>query len=116
MGRRNRWEWAIVAGTLVAAAGLAFHVVTLPGALVATETGLFYVPTCGNGPLELDGTTWYPVTPVTEAQERAIPISPGDGQGTLTIYSDGRAFFESNGGAFRGWLTTTPQDYSKMCP
>ena len=116
MGLRSGWEWAIVAGTLVAAATLAFHVVTLPAAQVKTATGLFYVPSCANGPLELDGSVWYPVAPITEAQERAIPITPGDGQGTLMIYSNGRAFFESNGGAFRGWLSTTPQDYSRMCP
>lgn len=106
------WESGIVAVAVVAVAGLAVHLMALPEPVAKTVTGVFYVPACGNGPLELDGATWYPMT---LADLRADPPTPGSGQGEITIYSDGRAHWLSGGGLYPTWLTTTPQDYSKMC-
>jgi hypothetical protein len=82
---------------------------------VKTETGIFWVPGCGDGPLVIDGASWYPadVDAVTKGSEDRI--TPGDGQGTFTEYSNGTARWDSMGGAFRGPLTTDPANFEKAC-
>lgn len=106
---------AVIVAIAVAVTWTIFHVVSGPGDPLKTVAGVFYVPGCGDDPLELDGTTWYPISPVTDGDFRANPPTPGDGQGTITIYANGRAYFVTGAGTYHSWLTTTPQDYSGVC-
>ena len=82
---------------------------------VKTETGIFWLPDCTNGSLELDGTTWYPVHVVTDAEMAAHPPTPGSGQGQVTLYSDGSAYWLSMGGLYGTWLTTDSGNFEKAC-
>ncbi len=97
-----------------------------------------YYPGCSNEAVEIDGTTWYPVpewgSDVTAAlfgqimavtrQEpadqpqgfarRVAPPGPGDDVGTLVVYADGFARYESDSGTVI-WLTTDVLTYDWVC-
>lgn len=46
---------------------------------------------------------------------RVVPPGPGDDVGTLTVFSGGIAFFESDSGDLSIWLTDQPRDYPWVC-
>ena len=94
-----------------------------------------YYPGCQNEPVTIDGTIWYPLAEfefgdlVTEIvaiprqdpadaisgfAPRVAPPGPGDDTGTLVVYADGIARFESDSGDVV-WLTLDEQTYSWVC-
>jgi hypothetical protein len=97
-----------------------------------------YYGACGNEILTTDEGTFYPLssdevealdvdrypgdgaTGDTEpagfvaAPRMVAPPGPGDDVGTLVIYSDGIARFESDSGTVR-WRTDEPREYSFVC-
>src|SRR5690606_8806107 len=46
---------------------------------------------------------------------RVAPPGPGDDVGTLTVFSEGIAFFESDSGDLSIWLTDEPRKYPWVC-
>ena len=87
-----------------------------------------YYYACGNEILELpDGRTFYPLVPQslglgevaagTAAARVVLAVvapGPGDDTGTLTVYSDGSADWESDSG-IEARLTDEPQTYDFVC-
>ena len=101
----------------------------------AVETVYRQVPyygACGNEILAYNGTTWYPLhgdrlTEITDQHRplaasgmvglvgvRVSPPGPGDDIGTLTVYTDGIARFDSDSG-WVIWLTTQVVTYDWEC-
>ncbi|WP_156165401.1 hypothetical protein [Demequina rhizosphaerae] len=110
----------------------------VPGAVVETVEGVEAYPACGNEPLTVDGTTWYPFTPSNldefpEAAALATPggglgggtmrnvlpavaePGPGDDVGTLTVYEGGFAYWASDSGDIRTLLTDQEIEYNWVC-
>lgn len=106
-----------------------------PGSVASTEShdDLEYYYACGNEILEMaDGRTFYPLFPEEQDTFDDAPYAapaasawggvmlgvaapgPGDDTGTLTIYEDGMAHWESDSG-IEAWLTDEPQDYNWVC-
>ena len=92
----------------------------------------FYGP-CGNDSIDVFGTTYYqlyteefealdesrypPVEGVAAAPSgfaRVVPPGPGDDIGTLIVYSDGMARYESDSGTVE-WFTTDEHTYNWDC-
>ena len=97
-----------------------------------------YYGACGNEILTTDEGTFYPLSSdevdaldidaypddestggtepagLVAAPRMVAPPGPGDDVGTLVIYSDGIARFESDSGAVR-WLTDEPREYNFVC-
>jgi hypothetical protein len=98
-----------------------------------------YYGACGNEILDLDEGTFYPLTSdeVEALQEelyatlvgtpaagtepagmiaapRVAPPGPGDDVGTLVVYADGVARFESDSGQVR-WLSDEVHEYNFVC-
>lgn len=96
-----------------------------------------YYPGCANEPVAIAGTTWYPVPDWGSAAvaalydditsvEREEPVviqgfaprvaepGPGDDIGTLVVYADGYARYESDSGIVM-WMTTDPVTYDWIC-
>lgn len=92
-----------------------------------------YYGACGNETVTVGGATWYPLhgeardlvrgeaRPVAEprgikgfAAPRVAPPGPGDDIGTLIVYGDGIARFESESGWII-WLTDVEQTYGWEC-
>jgi len=88
----------------------------------------FYGP-CGDNAVDVFGTTYYQLFPdEIEALDesrypledgptgfaRVAPPGPGDDIGTLIVYSDGMARYESDSGIVE-WLTTEEHSYSWVC-
>ena len=102
-----------------------------------------WYPPCATSPLELDGTLYYPLPmgapPVDESRyplvigpagnnlpregmavmvgldlPRIMAPGPGDDIGTVIVYSDGMARFESESGDV-AWLTREMQTYGYVC-
>ena len=145
MRRRTGWVIGITAAVVAVGLALAwshFHVASSPGKAEKTLVLAGYYPACGNETLEVDGTTWYPikrdgwqepsfdsptatVTPQASAASggRGIGVSapmvaapgPGDDHGTLMIYDNGIAYWNSDSGNIHTWLTTAPQTYNWVC-
>ena len=89
----------------------------------------WYAP-CGNEPLRFDGEVWWPLLPeeldaLDESRyprpqpqgvaARVAPPGPGDDVGTLVVFSDGIARFESHSGAIVIWLGETERSYDWVC-
>lgn len=99
------------------------------------EEFAFYGP-CGNSSIEIDGTVYYqilvenleeidlsryPTDPGTGTGERGPtglvrvpPPEPGDDIGTMILYADGIARYESDTGTVE-WFTTDEQIYNWEC-
>jgi hypothetical protein len=90
-----------------------------------------YYGACGNETVAVGNTTYYPVLrrhldeidearyPLDDDAEpsgllRVVPPGPGDDVGTMILYSDGMARFESESGRII-WLTNEEQTYNWVC-
>ena len=93
-----------------------------------------YYPGCANEPVTIEGTTWYPLSggeideieakilePRQEPTDgvsgfalRVAPPGPGDDVGSLVVYVDGIARYETDSG-FVIWLTLEEQTYGWVC-
>jgi hypothetical protein len=91
-----------------------------------------YYGACGNETVRVGGTMYYPVLPehrdeidvtryapddddsTASGFARVMPPGPGDDVGTMTVYSDGMARFESASGRII-WLTDAEQSYNWVC-
>jgi hypothetical protein len=91
-----------------------------------------YYGACGNETVPVGGTTYYPVLRrhLDEIDEsryplgaddaapsglvRVVPPGPGDDVGTMILYTDGMARFESDSGRII-WLTNEEQTYNWVC-
>jgi len=93
-----------------------------------------YYGACGNEVVEVFGTMFYPLLPEQVAlldlsiypvfsparsssglaRPRVGPPGPGDDVGTMTVYSDGVARFESRSGIMI-WLSDREQSYNWVC-
>jgi hypothetical protein len=102
-----RWASAVVAALALAGCGAPHP--------VSSQSGVLWVPTCENDPLEIDGTTWYPADVTAVTRDAEGKITPGSGQGTFVAYSDGTAYWTSLDGAFHGRLTTDGADFESAC-
>lgn len=114
-------------------------VVTVAGgavAIVEVIDDVEYYIACANEPIEIAGMTWYPVADwgdettgelherITSVERerparpigfaRVAPPGPGDDVGTLYVYSDGYAWYESDSGQSI-WLTTDALEYNWVC-
>lgn len=109
--------------------------------VVQVVEGVRFYPACGNEVVEVDGVTWYQLLPeemdgldrthvpdasavglpagvadVVPAALLAVPApGPGDDVGTLWVFSDGLAFWESDSGTLRTWLTQEERAYGWIC-
>lgn len=100
-------------------------------AVVEVVDGIEWYEPCGNVPLRVDGDVWWPLLPeeleaidetrYPEPDEpqglatRVVPPGPGDDVGTLVVYSDGIARFESDSGAIVIWLGDEARSYDWVC-
>jgi hypothetical protein len=105
--------------------------------IVAVYDDVDYYIACADVPLEIDGVTWYPVTDWGDGEmaslleqivsvdrerparpigfaPRVAPPGPGDDIGTVFVYADGFAWFESDSGQSI-WLTQEEQTYNWVC-
>ena len=95
-----------------------------------------YYIACADVPVEVDGVTWYPVSDwgpgveqlydeITSVDREApggpigfapavAPPGPGDDVGTVWVYADGYALFESDSGQTI-WLTQEELTYDWVC-
>lgn len=87
---------------------------------------------CGNETVDVDGTIFYPVLPERMAEIdlarypvedavatasgllRVVAPGPGDDVGTMIVYIDGNARFQSDSGRVV-WLTDEEQTYNWVC-
>lgn len=104
-----------------------------------------FYPACGNETLQWDGVTYYQyvdgesipypegwgpmgqaagVRGATDAMVLAdgwtgvgavVAPGPGDDSGYLTIFTGGIAYFQSDSGDLRAWLTTRVHEYNWEC-
>jgi hypothetical protein len=98
----------------------------------ARRAASFYGP-CGDNSVDAFGTTYYQMYageiealdesryPHAEGEAnapsefaRVAPPGPGDDTGTLIVYSDGMARYESDSGIVE-WLTTEEHTYNWVC-
>jgi hypothetical protein len=113
-----------------------------PGAVVAIYAGVAYYPACGNETLDFDDRLWFPFFPSNAAGLPPDPLSempgfvasdaaasavvegpvgavvapgPGDDLGTLVIYENELAYWQSDSGTLRTWLTTSEIEYNWAC-
>lgn len=105
--------------------------------IVAVYDDVEYYIACADVPLEVDGVLWYPVPEWGNDQTKAaydeitgverqrparpagfaprVPApGPGDDTGTLYVYADGVAWFESDSG-LSIWLTQDEITYTWVC-
>lgn len=98
--------------------------------IVAVHEQFRYYGPCGNEIADVFGTLYYPLFASElealdesryplEAERphgfaRVAPPGPGDDVGTLIVYSDGMARYESDSGTV-DWLTVTPHRYAWEC-
>lgn len=108
-----------------------------PPEIVDVYRNFEYYGACGNETVLVDGTVFYPVPtepsdhvvpglaeaidesrypmpPDLAGVVRVAPPGPGDDIGTMTVYSDGFARFESDSG-WVIWLTDQEQTYGWEC-
>lgn len=112
-------------------------VTVAPVPIVAVHDDVEYYIACADVPVTVDGVLWYPVAewgnertaelferitsvdrerpggPVGFAP-RVAPPGPGDDIGTLYVYADGVAWFESDSG-LTIWLTQDEVTYTWVC-
>lgn len=126
------------ATTTTAATSTTASSATAPGGEVTIvdvfEGFEFYNP-CQNSTIDIDGTSYYSVPdrstgdsgefpvidesryPLPEAPQgfaRIMPPGPGDDVGTMIVYSDGFARFESDSGLV-SWFTDQELTYNWVC-
>ena len=105
--------------------------------IVAVVEDFNWYPPCATNPIEIEGDLYYPLPwgapPVDESKyplptptvaalavsidlglPRVVPPGPGDDIGTVILYSDGMARFESESGNV-AWLTREEQQYGYVC-
>ena len=99
--------------------------------VVEVVDGIEWYEPCGNVPLRVDDDVWWPLLPeeleaLDETQypepdapqgiaTRVVPLGPGDDVGTLVVYSDGIARFESDSGTIVIWLGDDERSYDWVC-
>jgi hypothetical protein len=90
--------------------------------------GFSYYGACGNETVDVAGTVYYPLLPEdlaaldtsryptdpAEGAVRVAPPGPGDDVGSMIVYADGIARFESDSGWII-WLTDVEQSYGWEC-
>jgi len=116
-----------------------------PGAVADAFSGVVYYPACGNELLTFDGRRWFPFEPSNAADLPSDPLSaasgsdaadaadvaslvvgagpvgavvapgPGDDVGTLVVFENDLAYWESDSGRFSTWLTTREIEYNWAC-
>jgi len=111
-----------------------------PGAAIQAYAEVVYYPACRNEALTVDGVKWspyqvlntqdLPTDPLSEAPSPSpvsgldvvaepvgavVPPGPGDDVGTLVIYENDLAYWESDSGELRTWLTNRDIMYSWAC-
>jgi hypothetical protein len=127
---------------LMAAAAMGLSGCASPGAsggptIIAIYEDVNWYPACATSPIEIGGDLYYPLPmgappvdesryplPFSEAEPLGIkvvlglpavaPPGPGDDIGTVTVYSDGMARFDSGSGNV-AWLTREEQEYGYVC-
>jgi hypothetical protein len=100
--------------------------------IVTIVTDVDYYGACGNETVVVEGTTWYPLLqdelealdegryplevadPGQSGLMRVVPPGPGDDVGTLIVYTDGIARFQSESGRIV-WLTNEERTYNWVC-
>lgn len=108
-----------------------------PVPIVAVHDDIAYYIACADAPVTVDGIRWYPVAEwgneqTAEVLERIVSVDreqpaspvgfaprvpapgPGDDIGTLYVYADGFAWFESDSGQTI-WLTQDEIVYTWVC-
>jgi len=113
-----------------------------PGTVADAYTGVMYYPACGNEVLTFDGRRWFPFEPSNAADLPSDPLSaasasdaadaaslvvavgpvgavvapgPGDDVGTLVVFENVLAYWESDSGRISTWLTTREIEYNWVC-
>jgi hypothetical protein len=111
-------------------------VITVPGPVLVEIVNVFpdveYYGACGNETVEVGGTMYYPllddernaldetlyplesVDPGESGLMRVVAPGPGDDVGTMIVYRDGIARFESQSGRVL-WLTDQERTYDWVC-
>ena len=100
----------------------------LPTIIGRYDEFAFYGP-CGNHSIDVDGVTYfqlyqhelevldesiYPSVDSAAGFARVAPPGPGDDVGTLLVYSDGMARYESDSGTV-DWFSDEPHTYNWEC-
>jgi hypothetical protein len=107
--------------------------ITTPGtvAIAAVHEHFDYYGACGSETALVDGVTYFRVLPehLAEIDEARYPLTtaatsgllaavpvpgPGDDVGTLIVYADGMARYESDSGNVM-WLTNVEPEYTWVC-
>jgi hypothetical protein len=132
----------LVGIALVVATAMGFSSCASPEApggptIIAVYEDVNWYPACATSPIEIGGDLYYPLPfgapPVDESRypfpfsaegplavmvvlgfPRVAPPGPGDDIGTVTVYSDGMARFDSESGNV-AWLTREEQEYGYVC-
>lgn len=114
-----------------------------PGAVAGSYASVGYYPACHNEALSFNGHRWFPFEPANVAALPADPLGaapppsaaadaaalavgagpvgavggpgPGDDVGTLVIYENGLAYWESDSGDLKTWLTNHEIEYNWAC-
>ena len=115
----------------------------VPGRASASYASVAYYPACSNEILTFAGGVWFPFTPANAADFPSDPLSaapspspaagaldaaayagpvgavvtpgPGDDVGTLVIYDNDLAYWQSDSGDLDTWLTNHKVDYNWAC-
>ncbi len=114
-----------------------------PSAAARAYADVAYYPACSNEVLTFDGRRWFPFEPANAADFPSDPLSaapsalaaadtantaafagpvgavvapgPGDDVGTLVIYDNDLAYWESDSGDLNTWLTHHEIEYNWAC-
>jgi hypothetical protein len=124
-----------IAVGLVALAACGEAAPSAPVEIAAVVDDVEYYIGCANEPVNVDGAVWYPLAEFEFADEvaaivdtprvspeqgirgfavRVAPPGPGDDIGTLVVYADDVARYESESGQTI-WLTREEQTYNWVC-
>jgi hypothetical protein len=131
---RARRSLVIVVAAMAAAAGCGESAPAEPVEIAEIVDDVEYYIGCANEPVTVAGVTWYPLPDFQFADEvadiaaisratpggargfalRVAPPGPGDDIGTLVVFADGVARYESDSGQAI-WLTREEQTYNWVC-
>ena len=106
--------------------------------LINVHHDVSFYPACGNETVEIEGVRWYqlrwdeePTHPLgwgpngrlpepdgmgmSRGTSSVVAPGPGDDVGTVYVFEGGRAFFESDSGDLKAWLTSEVREYDWVC-